>query len=119
MVLIGRDEGETPSHIYKDRHSFIHVRITPFMSMYLLDFVDNFGKRIGSGGRTDLDVFDGEEGENVYNLIKLLGKHYSSDCELEIYMLHSARVYEIRSADKLLKTIRFPATMITTTVQCA
>ena len=87
--------------------------------MYLLDFVDNFGKRIGSGGRTDLDVFDGEEGENIYNLIKPLGKRYSSDCELEIYMLHSTRAYEIRSAGKLLKTIRFPATMITTTVQCA
>ena len=56
MVLIGRDEGETPSHIYKDRHSFIHVHITPFMSMYLLDFVDNFGKRIG--GCIDLDVFE-------------------------------------------------------------
>ena len=117
MVLIGRDEGETPSHIYKDRHSFIHVRITLFMSVCLLDFVDNFGKRIE--GRTDLDVFDGGEGENIYNLIKPLGKRYSSDCELEIYMLHSTRAYEIRSADKLLKTIRFPATMITTTVQCA
>ena len=117
MVLFGRDEGETPSHIYKGRHGFIHVRITPFMSMYLLDFVDNFGKRIE--GRTHLDVFDGEEGENIYNLIKPLGKRYSSDCELEIYMLHSTRAYEIRSADKLLKTIRFPATMITTTVQCA
>ena len=96
MVLIGRDEGETPSHIYKDRYSFIHVRITPFMSMYLLDFVDNFGKRIE--GRTDLDVFDGGEGENIYNLIKPLGKRYSSDYELETYMLHSARAYE-RSSD--------------------
>ena len=100
MVLFGRDEGETPSHIYKDRHGFIHVRITPFMSMYLLDFVDNFGKRIGSGGRTDLDVFDGEEDENIYNLIKPLGKRYLSDCKLEIYMLHSARAYE-RPSDSL------------------
>ena len=98
IVLIGRDEGETSSHIYKDRYSFIHVRITPFMSMYLLDFVDNFGKRIE--GRTDLDVFDGGEGENIYNLIKPLGKRYSSDCELETYMLHSARAYE-RPSDSL------------------
>ena len=66
--------------------------------MYLLDFVDNFGKRIE--GRTHLDVFDGEEGENIYNLIKPLGKRYSSDCELEIYMLHSARAYE-RPSDSL------------------
>ena len=66
--------------------------------MYLLDFVDNFGKRIE--GRIHLDVFDGGEGENIYNLIKPLGKRYSSDCELEIYMLHSARVYE-RSSDSL------------------
>ena len=57
--------------------------------MYFLDFVDNAGKRIE--GRTDLDVFDGEEGEHIYDLIKLLGKHYSFDCELEIYVLRSAR----------------------------
>ena len=57
--------------------------------MYFLDFVDNSGKRIE--GRTDLDVFDGEEGEHIYDLIKPLGKHYSFDCELEIYMLRSAR----------------------------
>ena len=92
-------KAKPPSHIYKDRHSFIHVRITPFMSMYLLDLVDNFGRRIE--GRTDLDVFDGEEGENIYNLIKPLGKRYSSDCELEIYMLHPARAYE-RPSDSLL-----------------
>ena len=74
------------------------------------------GKRIE--GRIDLDVFDGEEGEDVYDLIKPLGKHYLADRQLEIYMLHSARAYEIRSAGNLLKTIRFPAN-ITTTVQCA
>ena len=74
------------------------------------------GKRVE--GRIDLDVFDGEEGEDIYDLIKPLGKHYSTDCELEIYMPHSARAYEIRSAGNLLKTIRFPAN-ITTTVQRA
>ena len=74
------------------------------------------GKRIE--GRIDLDVFDGEEGEHIYDLIKSLGKHYLADCELKIYMLHSARAYEIRSAGNFLKTLRFPAN-ITTTVQCA
>ena len=67
-----------------------------------------------------MHVFDGEEGEDIYDLIKPLGKHYSTDCELEIDMLHSesARAYEIRSAGDPLKTLRFP-TIITTTVQCA
>lgn len=85
--------------------------------MYLLDFVDNSGKRIER--RTDLEVFDGEQGDEFYyGLIEPLGRHYSSECQLEMYMLHSARAYEIRSAGILLKTIRFPAT-VTTTVQCA
>ena len=75
------------------------------------------GKRIE--GRIDLDVFDGEEGEHIYDLIKPLGKHYSTNCELEIDMLHSgsARAYEIRSAGNLLKTIRFLATL-TTSAMC-
>ena len=66
MVLIGRDEGETPSHVYKDRHSFIHVRITPFMSMYLLDFVDNFSKRIEGGTDLAIDAFDGLAECSIY-----------------------------------------------------
>ena len=84
--------------------------------MYLPDFVDNSGKRIER--RTDLDVFDGEEGDQFHGSIEPLGRHYSSESQLEIYMLHSARAYEIRSAGMLLKTIRFPAT-VTPTVQCA
>ena len=83
--------------------------------MYLADFVDNSGKRIER--RTDLDVFDGEEGDQFYGFIEPLGRHCSSESQLEIYMLHSARAYEIRSAGMLLKTIRFPAT-VTPTVQC-
>jgi len=93
----------------------IQARITPFVSMFFLDFVDNLGKRIEQ--RTHLDVFDGVEGDGFfYGLMKPFGTHYLSECKLEVYMLHSARAYEIRSAGVLLKTIKFP---ITTTVQCA
>jgi hypothetical protein len=60
--------------------------------MYLL--VDNSGKRIER--RTDLDIFDGEEGDQ-FGLIEPFGRFYSSECDLEIYMMHSARAYEIRS----------------------
>ena len=121
LISCSQSQKETPnihlSSVFKCTRS-VHARITPFMSMYLLDFVDNSSKRIE--GCIDLDVFDGEEGEHIYDLIKPLGKHYSTDCELEIDMLHSesARAYEIRSAGDLLKTLRFP-TIITTTVQCA
>jgi len=82
--------------------------------MFLLDFVDNFGKRIEQ--QTNLDVYDGEVGDGIYyGLMEPLGREYSSKSKLEIYMLHRARAYEIHSAGTLLKTIRFA---VTTTVQC-
>ena len=84
--------------------------------MYFLDFVDNSGVCIDE--RTDLDVFDGEEGDETYHQMKPLGNNYDSPCKLEIYILHSARSYEIRSHRQLLKTIKFPAQVITT-VQCS
>ena len=94
----------------------IRARITPFTSMYFLDFVDNSGVRIDK--RTDLDIFDGEKGDEGYHQMKPLGSDYNAPCKLQIYILHSARSYEIRSHHQLLKTIKFPARVIRT-VQCS
>src|SRR6267378_4302920 len=73
----------------------IRARITPFTSMYFLDFVDNSGVRIDE--HTDLDIFDGEKGDEGYHQMKPLGSDYNAPCKLQIYILHSARSYEIRS----------------------
>jgi hypothetical protein len=51
--------------------------------------------------------------------IRWVGMDVAPDCELEIYLLHSARSYEIRlrETQQLLKTITFQITT-TVTVQC-
>jgi hypothetical protein len=96
--------------------SRIRARITPFTSLYILDFVDNNGSRIE--GRTSLVVFDGRESELDYNKMEPVGRDITPSCKLEIYFLHPARPYEIRLGDgQLLRTITFPA-QVTTTVQC-
>jgi len=102
--------------------SHIWARITPFTvtSLYFLDFVDNNGSRIE--GRTGLIVFDGQESERGRYAMEPTGRLRGPgrdvpNCELEIYLLHPARLYEIRprGTQQLLKTITFPVTI---TVQC-
>jgi hypothetical protein len=91
--------------------SRIRARITPFTSLYILDFVDNNGSRIEKP--TGLVVFDGGELDPNRYVMKPSGGHYSSNVEIEIYFLHSARSYEIclRGAQQPLKTITFPPTL--------
>jgi hypothetical protein len=92
------------------------ARVTPFTSLYILDFVDNNGTRIEA--RTGLVVFDGQEGDPDYHQIEPVGRDVTPDCELEIYFLHPTRRYEIRNLDgQLLRTITF-SSQVTTTVQC-
>jgi hypothetical protein len=67
----------------------IWARITPFTSLYILDFVGNNGSRIE--GRTSLVVFDGQELEPGHFAMEPVGRHVTPNYELEIYLLHSAR----------------------------
>jgi hypothetical protein len=73
--------------------SRIRARITPFevASLYILDFVDNNGLRIEKP--TGLVVFDGRELDPDRYAIKPVGGHYSSNVEIEIYLLHPAGSY--------------------------
>jgi hypothetical protein len=81
------------------------VRITPFKSLYILDFINDKGARIE--GRTGLVVVDGQVDDGDSYETKPLGKDVTPSCELEMYFLHPARLCEIRhtGAQQLLKTI--------------
>ena len=72
-------------------------------------FPDNSGKCIEQ--RVDLNVFNGEKGDQFDGLIEPLGRHYSSDSELE-YICRTPLGHKI---GVVLKTVQFSATVISTT----
>ena len=85
----------------------VSARITPYTSLYILDFVDDNGRRIEEA--TGLDVLDGRNGCKMNPM--------GSRRKVEMYFIHSSWRYEIclRGTSHPIKTITFP---VTVSVQC-
>ncbi|THH05402.1 hypothetical protein EW146_g9914 [Bondarzewia mesenterica] len=86
----------------------IHGRLTPFGSLYILDYVQN--DRV-----TRIDDFTGlalSDRLARYEILPIW-KDLKPNTKLELYLLHETRTYEIHRHDnnQLVRTISFPRTL--------